>query len=30
LDAASEDCADLVAKPVEEMDFRFAIQTTAS
>ena len=30
LDAASEDSADLVPKPVEEMDFRFAIQTTAS
>ncbi len=30
LAAASDDSADLMAKPVEEMDFRFAIQTTTS
>jgi len=30
LDRAAEDSNDLVAKPVEEMDFRFAIEKTAS
>ncbi len=30
LDTAAEDSDDLVAKPIEEMDFRFAIQETAS
>lgn len=30
LAVASDDSANLMAKPVEEMDFRFAIQTTTS
>ena len=30
LNATSEDSSDLIAKPVEEMDFRFAIQRTTN